>query len=378
MATTNNNQIAVRMYQKQFMQLMQTVFQAQSAFSPAFGELQAHDGVQNKDIAFYVKTNDLAVVIGEYSTDENTAFGSGTGNSSRFGERKEIIYADTDVPYTFEWAIHEGLDRYTVNTDLDAAVADRLNLQAQAKTRFFNVKLGKALVEAASEDLGSDLSTGDKINAAFETVVQKFTDLEIVVPARAYVTADIYNAIIDYDKVTNFKGSKVNIDENGILSFRGITVNKTPARYMDGKQIIFAPDNIGHAFIGIVTTRTIESEDFDGVALQGAGKGGTFILDDNKAAIFTAGATEVTGITLSQKTASIKVGATKQVTVSAEPATASNASSVVSAAIFASSDTNVATVATDGTITGVAAGTATITATSGDFTATVAVTVTEA
>ena len=375
--TTNNNDLPVRTYQKQFAQLLQTVFQAQSVFTPTFGNLQVLDGIQNNATAFSVKTNDVPVVVGEYSTDADTAFGSGTSNSNRFGERQEIIYKDTDVPYSFVWALHEGLDRYTVNNDLNAAVADRLNLQAQAKTRLFNIKLGAALVAAAT-DLGSDLSTGDKINAVFEEVVEKYTNLEIIVPARAYVTADIYNAIIDYDKVSNVKGSKVNIDENGILSFRGITVNKTPSRYMNGKQIIFAPDNIGRAFTGIVTTRTIESEDFDGVALQGAGKGGTFILDDNKAAIFTAGATEATGITLSQKTASIKVGATKQVTVSAEPATAANASSVVSATTFASSDEAVATVAADGTITGVAAGTATITATSGDFTATVAVTVTEA
>ena len=83
------------------------------------------------------------------------------------------------------------------------------------------------------------------------------------------------------------------------------------------------------------------------------------------------------GITLSQKTATIKVGATKQVTVSANPTNASDASAVVSATTFSSSDGAVATVANDGTITGVAVGSATITATSGAFTAEVAVTVTE-
>ena len=38
-------------------------------------------------------------------------------------------------------------------------------------------------------------------------------------------------------------------------------------------------------FVGISTTRTIESVDFDGVQLQGAAKGGTYTLDDNKKAI---------------------------------------------------------------------------------------------
>lgn len=83
------------------------------------------------------------------------------------------------------------------------------------------------------------------------------------------------------------------------------------------------------------------------------------------------------GITLSQKTATIKVGATKQVTVSAEPANAVDASAVFSATTFSSGDEAVATVTNDGTITGVAVGSATITATSGTFTAEVVVTVTE-
>lgn len=83
------------------------------------------------------------------------------------------------------------------------------------------------------------------------------------------------------------------------------------------------------------------------------------------------------GITLSQKTATIKVGATKQVTVSANPTNAVDANAVVSATTFSSSDEAVATVANDGTITGVAVGSATITATSGSFTAEVGVTVTE-
>lgn len=83
------------------------------------------------------------------------------------------------------------------------------------------------------------------------------------------------------------------------------------------------------------------------------------------------------GITLSQKTATIKVGATKQVTVSANPTNASDASAVVSATTFSTSNKAVATVTNDGTITGVAAGSATITAASGAFTAEVAVTVTE-
>ena len=281
---TENNDLPVRIYQKQFIGLMQTVFGVQSTFTPTFGALQALDGVQNNAIAFSVKANDVPVAVGTYSTDPNVAFGSGTSNSNRFGPMKEIVYGDIDVPYSFGWSFNEGIDQLTVNNDLNAAVADRLNLQAQAKTRMFNSKLGAYLVASAAADLGAVTD----VNKVFEEASERYTDLEVVVPVRAYVTAEVYNAIIDHQLVTSSKGSAVNIDENGIVRFRDIVITKTPTRYMAGKSIIFAPDNIGRAFTGINVVRTIQSENFAGVALQGAGKAGQWISDDNRQAIFTA------------------------------------------------------------------------------------------
>lgn len=287
---TENNDLPVRLYQKQFIGLMQTVFGVQSTFTPTFGALQALDGVQNNAIAFSVKANDVPVAVGTYNTDPNVAFGTGTSNSNRFGPMKEIIYGDIDVPYDFGWSFNEGIDQLTVNTDLNSAVADRLNLQAQAKTRLFNSKLGAYLVASAAADLGAVTD----VNKVFEEASERYTDLEVVVPVRAYVTAEVYNAIIDHQLVTSYKGSAVNIDENGIVRFRDIVITKTPTRYMAGKSIIFAPDNIGRAFTGINVVRTIQSENFAGVALQGAGKAGQWISDDNRQAIFTAGTSVTT------------------------------------------------------------------------------------
>lgn len=71
----------------------------------------------------------------------------------------------------------------------------------------------------------------------------------------------------------------------------------------------------------------------------------------------------------------MKVGDTKQVTATADPADADDAAAVNGAITYASSDEAIATVAADGTITAVAEGTATITATSGSFTGAVKVTV---
>src|SRR5690625_6483809 len=84
------------------------------AYSLGFfgGIIAALDGVQHNETAFHVKTSDIPVVVGtEYNKDANTAFGTGTGNSTRFGPRTEIIYTDTPVPYTWEWVYHEEIGR---------------------------------------------------------------------------------------------------------------------------------------------------------------------------------------------------------------------------------------------------------------------------
>lgn len=290
MVSGQNNKLAARTYQKQFAGLAQAVFNVKAVFGPTFGVLQALDGVQNNKTAFSVKTNNVPVVVGKYSVDANTAFGTGTGKSSRFGDRTEIIYEDLDVPYTDEWNFHEGIDRATVNNDVNAALANRLELQAQALTRKFNKANGQFLVDSAAEDLGAATDVTKLFNAASK----KFLELEVDVPIRAYVSADVYNNIVDLGLTTSAKRSTVSIDDNGVTKFKGFTITEVPDQYLAGAQVIFAPDNIGRTFTGINTARTIESEDFDGVALQGHGKFGQWILEDNKQAVLTAGVSKST------------------------------------------------------------------------------------
>ncbi|NWC63752.1 Ig-like domain-containing protein [Cedecea sp. P7760] len=81
----------------------------------------------------------------------------------------------------------------------------------------------------------------------------------------------------------------------------------------------------------------------------------------------------VTGVTVAPKTASIAVAATRQLTATIAPADASN-----TAVTWSSSDATKATVSNTGLVTGVAAGTATITVTTADGakTDTAAITVT--
>lgn len=288
MSTANQNQ-PVRSYQPQFKQLLQAVFRTQAYFRDFFvgGEIEALDGVQHNETAFYVKTSDIPVVVGAaYDKDANTAFGTGTGNSTRFGPRTEIIYTDTPVPYTWEWVFHEGIDRHTVNNDFQAAIADRLDLQAQAKIKLFDTKHAEFISSVAghSETL-ADYSE-EAVLKLFNDLSVYYTNIEAVGTPVAKCRPQLYNAIVDHAITTREKNSSADIDQNEIYMFKDIIIQKAPERlFQDGEVAYIYIPGVAKAFTGINTARTIESEDFDGVALQGAGKAGEFIIDDNKKAV---------------------------------------------------------------------------------------------
>lgn len=287
MSTANNNQ-AARSYQPQFKELLQAVFRTRAYFRDFFGgEIEALDGVQHNETAFYVKTSDIPVVVGtEYNKDANTAFGTGTGNSTRFGPRTEIIYADTPVPYTWEWVFHEGIDKHTVNNDMQVAVADRLDLQAQAKIKQFNTQHSKFIASVAGHQEELVDYSEDAVLALFNELSKYYVNIEAIGNKVAKVNAELYNAIIDHPLTTSAKGSSANIDGNNILRFKDFAIEQIPdAQLQEGDVAYTYITGVGKAFTGINTARTIESEDFDGLALQGAGKAGEFILDDNKKAV---------------------------------------------------------------------------------------------
>ena len=287
MPTSNNNQ-AARSYQPQFKELLQAVFSAQSYFRDFFGGgIEALDGVQHNENAFYVKTSDIPVVVGSaYNKGENVGFGTGTGSSTRFGERTEIIYTDTPVPYTWEWVFHEGIDRHTVNNDMQAAIADRLDLQAQARMRKFNAQHSQFISSVAGKEVPLADFTDANIEKLFDELYAHYLDNEVQGTKVARVNADLYNAIVNGGLATTAKGSAVGIDQNEIPMFKDFVIQPLPATLFQENEVayIYVP-NVAKAFTGINTARTIESEDFDGVALQGAGKAGEFILDDNKLAV---------------------------------------------------------------------------------------------
>ena len=287
-AAGDNNDLPARSYQLEFKRLLQAVFKKQSYFADFFGgSIEAMDGIQENETAFYVKTSDIPCVCGTgYDKTATKAFGTGTGNSSRFGSRTEIIYTNTPAKYTWGWNFHEGIDRHTVNNDFAAAIADRLELQARAKTKAFNDAHGKFISQNAGHSETLLDYTDDNVLALFNALSKYYNNIEAVGTKRAKVCADLYNAIVDHRLTTTSKGSVANIDENGVVKFKGFLIEEVPDDLFQTGEVAYVYiDGVGKAFTGINTSRTIESEDFDGVALQGAGKAGEFILPDNKKAV---------------------------------------------------------------------------------------------
>lgn len=286
MTNNNNNNLPVRIYTPQYTKVLSTIFGVQKAFAGALAPIQTLDGIQHNTKAFMVKTNNTPVVVGTYNADSTKVFGAGTGLGSRFGELKEVVYQDTEVNYDYTLAIHEGLDRFHVNNDLDVAVADRLRLHSEAQTREMNKKIGKFLSANAGET--KELAKLDETNIQklFNQVNAYVTNTEINAPIKCYIRVQVYNAIIDMASTNKSKGSNINIDTNGLVKYKNIELVVVPEQYFENNVVaIFSPDGIVIPFIGIETARTVEAEDFDGVKLQAAAKGGTFVLDDNKKAI---------------------------------------------------------------------------------------------
>ena len=178
-AAGDNNDMPVRSYQLEFKSLLKVVFKKMSYFADFFGgEIEALDGVRENETAFYVKTSDIPVVVGTgYDKTATKAFGTGTGNSSRFGERKEIIYTNTPVNYSWGWNFHEGIDRHTVNNDFDVAVADRLELQARAKTKQFNKQHGKFISTSSGKALSVTDYTADNVLKLFNELSKYFNNI---------------------------------------------------------------------------------------------------------------------------------------------------------------------------------------------------------
>ena len=289
--------MAIKIFTKQYAGLLANVFEKKQHFLNTFGgKLQVQDGITNKDSFIDLKISDTDVVIQKYDMGENVAFGTGTGTSNRFGQRKEIKSVDKQVPYEEPLAIHEGVDNFTVNDNAEEVIQERAALHAEAWVEQMNGFLSKALSDAAHKTLTGKLTEEDVVKT-FNEASKIFVNNKVSkdVGRVAYVTADVYNFIMDSKLVTTGKGSTVNIDDNEYLKFKGFILDELADEYFQkGENIIFAADNVGVAGVGIEIYRMLVSEDFAGVAIQSAGKFGKYIPEKNQKAVVKAKLAAVT------------------------------------------------------------------------------------
>ncbi|MEG0286014.1 MAG: capsid protein [Vagococcus sp.] len=287
--------MAIKVYTKEYSGMLEDIFEKKTYFLRAFGgKLQTKDGIKDNENFLHLKTSDTDVVLQDYSTDENVGFGTGTGKSTRFGPRKEIKSVDTQVPYEKPLSIHEGIDDFTVNDMPDQVAAERLVLHAVAWAEYVDGLLGGALSAQASETLTGEL-TEDGVTKLFVKAHKIFVNNKVSksIAHVAYVNADVYNFLVDSKLATTAKQSSANVDEQTLYKFKGFILLELPDdKFKADEQVIFSADNVGVAGIGIQIARALDSEDFAGVALQGAGKYGKFIPKKNEKAILKAKLTE--------------------------------------------------------------------------------------
>ncbi|WP_273478650.1 capsid protein [Ignavigranum ruoffiae] len=285
--------MAIKLYTKEYVRTLPVITEVKNHFIRTFGgKLQIVDGIKESTKAFVFKVSDSSdVVLQPYSTDANVAFGTGTGKSSRFGERREIKSTDLEVDYDAPLAIHEGIDNFTVNDIPDQVIAERLEKHSEAWSEHLNEVLAKAISDNASKILSGEVV--EVFNQANKEFVNNKINRSLA--KVAYVSADVYNYLVDNKLTTTAKNSSNNIDTNTLEMFKGFVLEVIADEYFqEGENIYFAVDNAGLVGIGIQIVRTMDSEDFAGVALQGAGKYAKYIPEISKKGLLKANATTET------------------------------------------------------------------------------------
>ncbi|WP_313310171.1 capsid protein [Lactococcus taiwanensis] len=281
--------MAIKYFTKQYAGMLPELFAKKSAFLRAFGGvLQVRDGVNENDTFMELKVSDTDVVIQNYSTDANVGFGTGTGNTSRFGPRKEVKSVNKQVGYEAPLAINEGIDDFTVNDIKDQVVAERLALHGVAWAQYVDGLLGKLLSDSASEALEVALLDENSVTKLFSDAHKKFVNNNVspAVPWVAYVNADVYDLLVDSKLATTAKNSSANVDEQTLYKFKGFILSELPdEKFQTDEVAYFAADNVGVAGVGVQVTRAMDSEDFAGTALQAAAKYGKYLPEKNKKAI---------------------------------------------------------------------------------------------
>lgn len=344
-----------QLYTDKLLMNLPSIFNAKTAFAAFMAPLQSLDGVANGTKAFTVKRSATPVVINSYDDELDLNDGN-----SRFGKINEVKYGDLDVDYDFQDALNEAIDKFTVNADEQQAVADRHELQATAITRHTNVRFSKYANKVAGKSFTLADYSADNVAKLFDQMSAYFKNIEVDAKLYAYVTPDLFNAMVALIQFKSLVGATVDVNNDQLVNYKGFVVQAEADRYFTSKDIAYVgAEKINIPFIGIEISRTIDSTDFAGQLLQTATRGGNYIHEDNRIALARVELTAdilPSGIEVAPKTMTLAVGASKQIVSTVTPDGAKDKS-----VTYSTDNAAVATVAEDGTATGVAEGQATVT-----------------
>ena len=275
-------------YDLQFTKFMPKIYNTAGAFVDALGGLEVADGVSNAEDAFYLKKPAQTVTINNYDADK------GTDDDSAFGTLVKQTYTNVPAKYTEKLSANIGLDKFTVNMDLDKAIADTMERISRAQLQKLNTAFGKALVDNA----GKTISTAKDVEDMFNQAAAELDEKEAIGTRIAYVSPQVRSLLVDSGLTIVDKRSAIDITKDTVEMHKGFIIEVVPTTYLgDQVDAIFTVAGVGQAFMGISTMRALsEVPGFDGVQVQMAAKAGAAIPDANKAAIVVAKVTSLPAV----------------------------------------------------------------------------------
>lgn len=296
----------------------------------------------------------------------------------------EILPVKWDLStYTGNYLLTQDLiqdSAYDWSADLNGRLSDLRdntddNLIISALTKGITATNVTDFVAALKTALDQNLKPTDSANASIVLSQSAFAALDLMTDTlgRPLIQPDLTNGIgnrllgktVVVVDDTLFPGGKAGAI-NGIVA----PLQKAVIRFKQSEitgQFIDSYD-VWYKILGIYLREDVEQARPDLITW----------ITGTAGSLNQAAATPATGLVASQKTASMKPGDTRSVTVTTMPVNASDAATVIAATKWASDNKAAVTVDASGTITAVADGTANVTATSGDLSTSIAVTVASA
>ncbi len=276
-------------------------------------------------------------------------------------------------------AVNELIDGYDAAAVPDDIIADRLVSAAYAGAYALD---SDAIATMEAQGTTSSDTTASTSSTAYDKLVAARTALSkanVPTTGRYAIVSPDFLALILADTTHVILGSALSdevLSMGFIAQCAGFYIKESSLLDPSTEFIAGHADWVARVRAWVVEPK-VQSLDGSGTFIGASAVQGRWVFDHlvtKQSAVYVKKVVEVTGVTLTKATTSIVEGATETLAYTIAPADAGNKN-----VTWSSSDTDVATVSTGGTVTAVAAGTATITITTedGGFTDTCAVTVTE-